>query len=40
MEVQLKSAREMFEKYGEELIQDNENWLIYSKKPNKWRKKT
>lgn len=35
MEVQL-TAREMFEKYGEELIQDNEDWLIYSNKPKKW----
>lgn len=30
------TAREMFEKYGEELIQDNEDWLIYSNKPKNW----
>ena len=29
------TAKEMFEKYGEELIQDNEDWLIYSNKPKK-----
>ena len=29
MEVQLKSAHEMFEDYGYKLIQDDCNWLIY-----------
>lgn len=30
MEVQLKSAREMFEELGYEKIQEDANWLIYS----------